>query len=321
MGVAVVADSEEICDRADKVIEYTLTRSMNSPAGVEAMVCVARWRNDYLDLWVHRRANPQRNLSASEEGTGGLRGRGMSGFGREGIDRTRTHWSKITVKFLFQGSWFGGFAWLAYSDLFVRLAVVLARRAGGRPVKLLYDESSFNCGGDEAGSYKCKVGAMKDGRITAYDWHMTGVRNPATDKTYECTRIPNIRGTHTWAFTNKGHQACFRHGAASCVPHNVMFDRVAGEFGLDPTEVALVNDGCRGRGWDWVTQYQRENGFPQRHSLREVIEKGKKVIDGDRKWHAPGARRLDNGRMHGMGSPPSTRGTGEPGPCPSCPTP
>jgi xanthine dehydrogenase molybdenum-binding subunit len=192
-------------------------------------------------------------------------------------------------------------SWLAYPDLFVRLAAILARRAGGRPVKLLYDESSFYCGGDEFGTYTCKVGAQKDGTITAYHWHMAGVRNPATDKTYECTKIPNILGTQMWAFTSRGHQACFRHGAASCVPHNVMFDLVAAEFGLDPTVVALKNDGCQGHDWEWITQYQKENGFPQRHSLKEVIEMGKKAIAWDQKWHPPGARKSSNGRMHGMG--------------------
>ncbi len=73
------------------------------------------------------------------------------------------------------------------------------------------------------------------------------------------------------------------------------------EFGLDPTEVALKNDGCHGHSWDWVTRYQKENGFPQRHSLREVIELGKKAIGWDQKWHAPGARKLPNGKMHGLG--------------------
>ena len=212
-----------------------------------------------------------------------------------------THWSKMTVTFPFQGSWFGGLAWLAYSTSFVRLAAILAKRAVNKPVKLLYDESSFYCGGDEAGKYNCKVGAKKDGTITAYHWHMFGARNPAVDKTHECTKIPNIRGTQTWPFTNRGHQACFRHGAAACVPHNVMFDRVAAELGLDPTEVALKNDGCQGHDWDWITQYQKENGFPQRHSLAEVIEMGKKAIDWDKKWHAPGTRKLANGKMHGMG--------------------
>ncbi len=282
---------------ADQIIEYTVKRGINSPAGVEGMACVAQWNNDYLDLWVHHQANPQGRLSSQGMGGGG----GFFGFGRGRGPQPFTHWSKIKITFPYQGSWFGGLSWLAYSDLFIRLAVILAKRAGNRPVKLIYDESSFYCGGDEAGTYTCKVGAKKDGTITACHWHMAGVRNPAVDKTYECTKIPNILGTQLWSFTNKGHQTCFRHGAASCVPHNVMFDLVAGEFGLDPTEVALINDGCQGRDWEWITQYQKENGFPQRQSLKEVIEMGKQAIDWDRKWHSPGSRKLPNGRMHGMG--------------------
>jgi CO/xanthine dehydrogenase Mo-binding subunit len=300
-GNIITSDEREIGDvkkgfaDADKVIEYSIKRAMNSPAGVEAMACVAQWRGDFLDLWVHHQANPQSNLSAQPMGMF------PGGFGGGSSSPPFTHWSKITVRFPYQGSWFGGLSWLAYSTLFVRLAVVLAKRAAGKPVKIYYDESSFYCGGDEAGMYTCKVGAQKDGTITAYHWHMAGARNPALDKTYECTRIPNIRGTQTWAFTNRGYQACFRHGAASCVPHNVMFDRVAAEFGLDPTEVALKNDGCQGHDWAFISQYQKENGFPQRHSLKEVVEMGKKAIDWDRKWHAPGKKKLGNGKFHGLG--------------------
>ena len=292
-----IGDVDKGFAEADRVLEYTIRREMNSPAGVEAMVCVARWKGDTLDLWVHHQANPQSDLS-SPRGMGGM---GMFPFGGARAEPAFAHWSKITVTFPYQGSWYGGLAWLAYSNSFVRLAAVLARRAGGRPVKLLYDESGFYCGGDEAGTYRCKVGAKRDGTITAFHWHMTGARNPAVDKTYECTRIPNIRGTQTWPLTNKGFQECFRHGAAACVPHNVMFDLVAAEFGLDPTEVALVNDGCQGHDWDFISRYQEENGFPRRHSLREVLAMGKEAIDWARKWHPPAARRLPSGRMHGMG--------------------
>jgi CO/xanthine dehydrogenase Mo-binding subunit len=80
-----------------------------------------------------------------------------------------------------------------------------------------------------------------------------------------------------------------------------MYDRVAAEFGLDPTVVALKNDGCRGHDWDWVTRYQKENGFPQRWSLKEILDMGKKAIGWDQKWHAPGTRKLANGKMHGLG--------------------
>ena len=141
--------------------------------------------------------------------------------------------SKITVTMPYQGAMFGGFSWLSYSMCFIRLAVILARRAEGRPVKLLYDESQFYCNGDEAGTVTCKVGAKKDGAITAYHWHSVGMRNPAIEKTPESTQIKNVRGSQEWAFTNQGHHQCFRHGAAACIPHNIMFSRVAAEFGLN----------------------------------------------------------------------------------------
>ncbi len=298
---------------ADKIIEYTITRATNSPAGVEAMACVAQWRGEFLDIWTHHPANMQLVLSGPSIPSVSW-DRAAFGYGSPQIDpksqatgRNKAlppicEYNKITLTFPCQGAWYGGIAWLAYSTAFVRLAVILAKRAKNRPVKLLYDESNFYCNGDDEGIYRCKVGAKKDGTITACDWHVVGViGDPPIDKTHECTRIPNLRCTQEWALVNRGHAMCFRHGAQCCVPHNVMFDRVAAEFGLDPTEVALKNDGCREHDWEWVTRYQKENGFPQRQSLKEIIALGKKAIDWDRKWHAPGARMLPSGRMHGLG--------------------
>ena len=287
-----IGDVQKGFAEADKVLEYTIRRAPNTTAGVEAMACVAQWRGEFLDLWVHHQNNPQSSLCSPPSE------RGASARGK--VNPALTHWSKITVTFPYQGSWFGGLSWLAFSTLFVRLAAILARRTG-KPVKLLYDESQFYLVGEETGTIKCKVGAKKDGTITAYYWHMVGSRNASFEKTPECTRIPNIRGTQETAFTNMGHIICFRDGTSGSICHQIMFDQVAAEFGLDPTEVALKNDGCRGHDWDWVTRYQKENGFPQRWSLKEVIEKGKKAIDWDRKWHPPGTKRLPNGKMHGMG--------------------
>jgi len=273
---------------ADKIIEYKIRRGTNSAAGVEAAAVVAQWRGDFLDLWVHHQDIPQWFLINPQD----TRGKHIPPL---------AEWSKITVTMPFQGALFGGFSWLVYSQSFTRLAVILARRADGRPVKLFFDDSNLCTLGDDAGTYACKIGARKDGTITAMHWHMIGVRNPAIEKTYECTKIPNIRGSQEWPLVNQGHMICFRHGAHCCVPHNVMIDRIAAEFGLDPTEVALKNDGCRGHDWEWVTRYQKENGFPQRWSLKEVVDKGKEAIGWDKKWHAAGMKRLPNGKMHGLG--------------------
>jgi len=308
-----MGDVEKGFAEADKIIEYTIKRAVNSPAGVEAMVCIAQWRGEFLDLWLHHQHDMGEILSSESvySGAWDLVGRDEDArpniatdyhpSGRKDYAPPFAHWSKITLTYPYQGSVFGGLSWLAYSYNFIRLAIKLAKRANGRPVKLLYDESNFYCGGDEAGTYACKVGAKKDGTITAYHWNMVGVRNPAREKTPECTTIRNVRGTQQWAFTNRGYVESVRHGAPSCVPHNIMFDRVAAEFGLDPTEVALKNDGCSGHPWSWVSQYQKENGFPQRQSLREVLDRGKAAIGWEQKLHPPGARKLSKQRMHGMG--------------------
>jgi xanthine dehydrogenase molybdenum-binding subunit len=375
MGVAVVADSEELCDRAlrlieiqweelpfildmeeslkptaatimpevlrlnknakppntvvtqtteigsiqkgfaeaDKIMEYTMTRATNTVAGVEAMACVVQWRGDCLDIWSHHTSHMQPILASAIAPSISLNNLalGTSPSTLEvkvpPTDRTQPipaicEYNKITVTRPYQGAWYGGFAWLAYSVAFIRMAAILARRAKDRPVKVLFDESNFYANGDDTAVYRCRIGAKRDGTITACDWHVIGPFGELhVDKTHESTSIANIRNTQEWALINTGHHICFRHGAHSCVPHNVMFDKVAAELGLDPTEVALKNDGCRGHDWDWVTAYQKENGFPQRQSLKEVLELGKKAIDWDNKRHAPGALKLPNGRMHGLG--------------------
>jgi len=290
----VIADREEIGDvergfaEADSVIEYKIHREVNSTGGVEPAVCVAQWRGDFLDLWVHHQDIPQWFVVNRFDEPD-----------RQGPPLA--DWSKITVTMPYQGSMFGGLSWLAYSACFTRLAVILARRADGRPVKLQYDESNHYALGDDSGTFACKVGVKSDGTITACHWHVVGPRNAVVEKTYESTKIPNILGTYEWGLTNKGHLICIRHGAHACVPHNVMFDRVAAELDMDPVEVALRNDGCRGHDWEWITRYQKENGFPRRWSLREIVDKGRTAIDWDRKRHKPGGRELPNGKMHGMG--------------------
>jgi CO/xanthine dehydrogenase Mo-binding subunit len=308
-----IGDIQKGFSEADKIFEYTITRAHNTVAGVEAMACVVQWRGDFLDIWPHHTAHMQPVLSSPSNLNQGLSGVAI-GYGIPQPDPNPNatgrakplapicEHNKITVTVPYQGAWYGGIAWLGYSTAFIRMAAILAKRAKNRPVKLLFDESNFYVNGDDAAIYRCKVGAQKDGTITACDWHVVGpFEELHIEKTHESTGIPNMRNTQEWALINQGHHICFRHGSHCCVPHHVMFSRVAAEFGLDPTEVALKNDGCKGHYWDWVTQYQKENGFPQRQSLKEIIKLGKEAIGWDQKWHAAGVRKLPNGRLHGLG--------------------
>ena len=58
-------------------------------------------------------------------------------------------------------------------------------------------------------------------------------------------------------------------------------DHVAAALGLDPTEVALKNDGADGHDMTWLNERKAEMGFQVRDSLRECVEKGKAAIDWD----------------------------------------
>jgi xanthine dehydrogenase molybdenum-binding subunit len=73
---------------------------------------------------------------------------------------------------------------------------------------------------------------------------------------------------------------------------------------MDPTEIARINDGFEGEDMDWVDENIRiPQGFPAgKNSLEECLAIGKAAIGWDEKWHEPGAKKLANGKYHGMGS-------------------
>src|SRR5512146_3182177 len=105
---------------ADKVLEYTIKRAPNTTAGVEAIVCVAHWRGEFLDIWVHHQGILQSNLSSTNNA------RGIAG--KRKANPALTHWSKITLTMPYQGSWFGGINHIACSGSLIRLGAILARR-------------------------------------------------------------------------------------------------------------------------------------------------------------------------------------------------
>ena len=149
-----------------------------------------------------------------------------------------------------------------------------------------------------------KVGAKKDGTITAVDMkNIFAVFQctPGGEHLLENTCIPNLKCQAISVDVSKAPawwDRCEQLPNAFCL--TMIFDHVAAALGLDPTLVALKNDGCEGHGMDWLLQYKKEHGYPERDSLKECIEAGKKAVDWDNKWHPPGALKLANGKMHGI---------------------
>jgi len=279
-------DVEKGFREADKIIEFRVKRNAHLWAGAEPPSVVVRWRGDNLEMWVHEQQPYHAKMLISEW--------------------LNLPMNKITVHSLYQGGSYGGRGNPANNSEngMNVLATLLARRTG-RPVKLLYNRSEYFFGesGDMAVTY-FKVGTKSDGTITAVQ-----IRNifavymctPGIEHFIDNTRIPNLKCEGLAVDVSKGPAWwCRCEQLPNCLCLTLVFDRVSAELGLDPTEVALKNDGCDGHDMTYLSEYKREHGFPDRDSLKECIEAGKKAIAWDEKWHRPGTKRLPNGRMHGI---------------------
>jgi CO/xanthine dehydrogenase Mo-binding subunit len=183
------------------------------------------------------------------------------------------------------------------------IATTAAKRTG-KPVKALYDQSHFHGIEEGFGVYYCKIGFKNDGKITAIQIHYIGAcTGGIIAKLYEATGIPNIKCTDSTPHINRGGNGPLRASSIQCSVVTMIFEHVAGELGMDPTKVAIINDGCQGKDMAWVNEnVKKVQGFdPARDSLKEVMEAGKKAIDWDKKWHLPGTKILPNGKYHGIG--------------------
>jgi len=294
-------DVERGFREADKIIEFRAKRNAHLWAGAELPSVVVRWRGDNLEMWVHEQQAYHAKMLISEW--------------------LKVPMNKITVHSPYQGCSFGGRGNPANNSEngMNILAALLARRTG-RPVKLLYDRREYFFGESAdmmVGHFK--VGAKSDGTITAVQMKnvfAVYMGAPGIEHFIDNTRIPNLSCETLTVDVSKGPAwwcRCEQLPNALCL--TLVFDHVAAELGLDPTEVALKNDGYDGRDTTELSKYKREHGFPDRDSLKECIEAGKKTIGWDEKWHPPGTKRLPNGKMHGMAFTWShewddTRGTG-----------
>jgi CO/xanthine dehydrogenase Mo-binding subunit len=272
---------------ADEIIEFKAKRSGNTWIGPERPCGVFRWNGEYPEVWLK-----QQHPLVSKRSI-------ASWFGGIPMNRIQLHCP-------YQGASFGGWSHVAWMMGPYYCAALLAKRTG-KPVKWIFSRREDFYGGEmDEGTYFFRVGAKRDGTITAVKGRAI-VSNQwfpvfgAFHHLSENTKIPNIYARLEAMQVNKGPTLPVRcEQNSNSLTLTLIFEHVANALGLDPLEVALRNDGAEGHDMAWLNQCKAEMGFPVRDSLRECIEKGKAAIDWDKKWHLPGAKRLANGRMHGM---------------------
>ncbi len=290
-----VADDRELIEKgdikrgfeeADVIVEFEARRGAHLWAGAEMASVVAKWSGDRLEMWAHEQQPYLSKLLLCEQ-----------------LDIPM---NKVNMHSPYHGCSFGErcnpASW--HQNGISTLAALLAKKTD-RPVKLLLNraETFYGESGDMMKSH-FRVGAKKDGTITAVDMKNlfdVYMCTPGIEHLIDNSQIPNLRCEGVTADVSKANAWwCRCEQLPNVFCFTLIFDHVADALGLDPTEVALKNDGCDGKGMEYLRKYKREHGFPDRDSLRECIEAGKKAIGWDEKWHPPGTKRLPNGKMHGI---------------------
>jgi CO/xanthine dehydrogenase Mo-binding subunit len=277
-------DIEKGFEEAEAVVEFTARRSYHGCSDAEMLCGITRWEGECAELWLHHQ-HPYEHKWTMHQWFG-------------------IPMNQVKIHSPYNGAMFGGWNWMDYSMVPQYVSALMARRTG-RPVKWMFNRrDDFTFGQMDVMTSDYKVGARRDGTITAVKIRSVYANCSFEGASHllENTKISNIHSETKLAQVNKGPTMalrCEQSPASFCLAQ--VFDHVAAALGMDPTEVALKNDGVEGRDLEHLAHFKQEHGFPLRDSLRECIEAGKKAIEWDKKWHAPGTKKLPNGKMHGMG--------------------
>lgn len=283
-----IGDVEKGFAEADILLEFKAKRRQHTWIGPERPCGVFRWNGEYPEVWVkQQRPHICKRVIASWFG---------------GIPM-----NKIQMHCLYQGASFGGWSQFPWNMGGHYCAALVAKRTG-RPVKWIFCRREDFCGGQmDEGVYFYKVGVKKGGEITAVKVRaiLSNLLFPVfgvAKHLIENTKIPNVYGKIEAVQTNKGLNVPTRcEQASNSYSLTFILSHVADALGMDPTEVAIINDGANGHDIKWLNNQKRELGFNVRDSLKECLDKGKAAIKWEKNWHRPGKRKLRNGRMHGLG--------------------
>ncbi|MFN4133290.1 MAG: xanthine dehydrogenase family protein molybdopterin-binding subunit, partial [Candidatus Hadarchaeales archaeon] len=232
-------DVERGFREADVVVENEFSLPMVQNVQMEPHVSIGQWTPDgHITVWT----SAQSPFAVRHLLSAGL--------------KIPAH--KITVRVPFLGGGFGGKAGLHWEPL----VVLLSRKAGGRPVKLLMTrEEEFNTAAVRQGMYaKIKTGVKRDGKITAeeilYIWDSGAYADYAVNVGraggYACTGpydVPNIKADSITVYTNHPYGTAYRgfgHVEFHWATERQM-DIVAREIGMDPLEFRLKNAALPGK--------------------------------------------------------------------------
>jgi xanthine dehydrogenase YagR molybdenum-binding subunit len=211
--------------QADVVLERTYRMAVQIHCTLETHGCVAKWEGDELYLW---------------DSTQGVHGT------RSGIAR---HFeipeNKVHVITHYMGGGFGSkFGPKSYNIICVKLA-----QKANAPVKLMLDreEELLSTGNRPSSIQKIKVGAKRDGTLTAFQidsYGTAGIGDGAGVPQPYIYHFPNIKIVHNDIHINAGAAEPMRapgHPQANFAMESIM-DELAEKLNMDPLKLRMIND-------------------------------------------------------------------------------
>ncbi len=331
IGAVVVAVSPEICDEAIRLIkvEWDVLPSivdardglkpgapiiMHDPKSLLSNFSTGDIESGFREAdhivefdWEHSRTVshiPNPNTSVSWWALDRLGSPGPTLF-IEGISPTWGAFQllplyNLTFDKLYRGTTFQGGK---YCDWIIRrsqlITPLLARRTG-LPVRCANERHNDYYPANPQRFSHTKIGYRNDGTITAVEESTIGDsgapdKNPSMMAGFEArfspfntTRCVNQKTSFQQVYTNSGRNTLSQTSPFNWDAMTIAEQIVAEKLGMDVIDVALRN--VHG------PSSQQDPGIPP--GLRMCIEKGKKAMNW--KWHPAGARRLKDGRMHGL---------------------
>ena len=187
-----------------------------------------------------------------------------------------------------------------YCDWIIRrsqlITPLLARRTG-RPVRCVNARQNDYYQANPQRYSHTKIGFKNDGTITAVE-DSTISDQGAPDETagpvwaesspFNTTRCVNLKSHFQGVYTNSGRNTLSQTSPFNWDCMTIAEQIVAEKLGMDPTDIALKN----------VHGPSSQTDPGDCPSLRLCIEKGRKAMNWN--WHPAGARKLPDGRLHGL---------------------
>ncbi len=280
-----VGDIEKGFAEADLILERTYTTHMQSHCPLETRNCIADWDSTgKITLWDSTQKPFEINVEMA------------NAFGLP--------LSKVRVITPYVGGAFGS----KEAMLKIHGIAALLSRKAGRPVKIEFTREEQAVAGTRRHSwaFTVKVGARKDGSLTAYYNKaylnagpyillglMVALNQASLTPKFSC---PNRKYDGFVAYTNCPPASAFRGFGYLEGDYAIcsLMDELCEKLGIDPLDFYLKNH-LRS-----MEPYGMYNG-PRGLAFGEVIQRSADKIGWKQKRHKPGGRTLPDGKKHGMG--------------------